>query len=85
MADRCFKEDSFHGKKVIQVAVKEPQYVVSTDVAFAQVDAMVWAYGAGSEAGCYLSGAHGKTSMYRVDLRRCVAADECERTSGIPL
>ena len=26
-------------KKVIQVAVKEPQYVVSTDVAFAQVDA----------------------------------------------
>ena len=26
-------------KKVIQVAVKEPQYVVSTDVAFVQVDA----------------------------------------------
>ena len=26
-------------KKVIQVAVKEPQYVVSTDVAFAQADA----------------------------------------------
>ena len=45
-------------KKVIQVAVKEPQYVVSTDVAFAQVDA--W-------------------------FGRCVAADECERTSGIPL
>ena len=61
-------------KKVIQVAVKEPQYVVSTDVAFAQAD-----------AGYYLSGARRKTSMYRVDLRRCVAADECLRTSGIPL
>ena len=72
-------------KKVIQVAVKEPQYVVSTDVAFAQVDAWFGQYGAGSEAGYYLSGARRKTSMYRVDLRRCVAADECLRTSGIPL
>ena len=54
-------------KKVIQVAVKEPQYVVSTDVAFAQVDA--W---------------FGHT-VRDLKLRRCVAADECERTSGIPL
>ena len=46
-------------KKVIQVAVKEPQYVVSTDVAFAQAVAF-WTYGAGSEAGYYLSGARQK-------------------------
>ena len=84
MADRCFKEDSFHEKSnsgSSQRAAVRRQHGCGVRTG----RCVVWAYGAGSEAGCYLSGAHGKTSMYRVDLRRCVAADECERTSGIPL
>ena len=70
---------------MLELGMSRASFYRKKKVALRYLGCVVWAYGAGSEAGCYLSGAHGKTSMYRVDLRRCVAADECERTSGIPL
>lgn len=72
-------------KKVIQVAVKEPQYVVSTDVAFAQVDAWFGHTVRDLKLDVIYPEHTEKRHVSCGSAEVQMAADECERTSGIPL